>query len=205
MKMERWFSFGLITLLWAAQSLADDFDATTQPVGRIPVGLATPVNQMVTPTGTQVLLPGVRPNAIALSPDGRLLIASGLKSELIAIDPATGNILQHVSMPGDPQLRTPDLVSSNILSARENDKLSFTGLVFSPNGSRIYLSNVNGDIKVFSVDANHRVVALTAFPLPPANAPGAKPKFPPVLRFLQMASICLPPSTLATVWPNWTP
>ena len=178
MKVESWFSFGLIALLWAAQSLADDFDATTQPVGRIPSGLETPVNQMVTPAGGQIQLRGVRPNAMALSPDGRLLVTSGLKSELIAIDPATGNILQHVPMPGDPQLHAPVLVSSMILNSRDDDKLSFTGLAFSPDGSRIYLSNVNGDIKVFSVDQNHKITALSFFPLPSANAPGRKAEIP---------------------------
>jgi len=178
MKMEKWLSLGLMTLLWIPQTFADDFDATTETVGQIPGGLATPVNQIVTPAGRQVQLRGVRPNAMALSPDGRLIVTSGIKSELIAIDPDTGDVLQHVSLPADNQLRAPALVSAGILNAREEDKLSFTGLVFSPDGSRIFLSNVNGDIKVFSVGENRKITALTSFPLPPANAPERKAEIP---------------------------
>lgn len=176
--MGKWFSPGLMVWLWAAPLFADDFEATTQAVGRISAGLATPINQIVTPAGTQVQLRGVRPNAMALSPDGRLIVISGLKSELIAIDPVSGDILQHVPMPADALLHPSALVSSSILSPRDNDKLSFTGLIFSPDGSRIYLSNVNGDIKVFSVDDSHKIAALSSFPLPPANAPGRKAEIP---------------------------
>ena len=50
---------------------AEDFDATTEIVGRGTNGLVTPVNQLVTPAGTQVELPGIRPKALALSPDGK--------------------------------------------------------------------------------------------------------------------------------------
>jgi DNA-binding beta-propeller fold protein YncE len=178
MKMERGTMFALVVLLWVLRAPAEDFDATTQAVGRIPAGIATPVNQMVTPTGIQVRLRRVRPNAMALSPDGRLIVTSGMRSELISIDPAGGNILQHVPLPADPQLHPQSLVSSMILSPRLADKLSFTGLVFSPDGSRIYLSNVNGDIKVFSVDQNHTVAALSSFSLPSANMPDRKAEIP---------------------------
>jgi len=178
MNIERGVLFALVALLWVQRLRGDGFDGTTQTVGRIPGGLSTPVNQIVTPAGVQVRLRGVRPNAMALSPDGRLIVTSGLKSELIAIDPANGNILQYVRLPDDPNLRASRLVSYSILKPHENDKLSFTGLVFSPDGSRIFLSNVNGDIKVFSVDQNHKIAALTSFPLPAANLPGRKAEIP---------------------------
>ncbi|MGH7977815.1 MAG: bifunctional YncE family protein/alkaline phosphatase family protein [Limisphaerales bacterium] len=178
MKLGNWRCIGLISLLWLPRLLADDFDATTQNVGRIPGGLATPVNQLVTPVGTQVQLRGVRPNALALSPEARLIVTSGIRSELIAIDPETGNVLQHVPLPSDWRLRGSALVSSSILSAFKDDKLSFTGLVFSPDGRRIYLSNVNGDIKVFTVDKGRKISALSSFPLPLANVPGRKEEIP---------------------------
>lgn len=170
---------GLMTLLWCSGfAFAGDFNATTRVVGRTGNGLETPVNQLVTPAGTQVELSGVRPNALALSPDGKCLVTSGLVSNLIVIDPATGKILQHVPMPSDPQLSGATAISSTILKPNESDKLSFTGLAFSPNGSRIYLSNVNGDIKVFSVDKDHKVAALCSLPLPSANAPERKAEIP---------------------------
>jgi YVTN family beta-propeller protein len=179
MKIKKCIQFGLMTLLCCSGRIfAGDFDATTQIVGRTSNGLETPVNQRVTPAGTQVELPGVRPNALALAPDGKCLVTSGLKSDLIVIDPATGNIMQHVSMPSDQQLPPSAAISATILSADEADKLSFTGLTFSPDGSRIYLSNVNGDIKVFSVDKDHKVSALFSLRLPPANAPERNEEIP---------------------------
>ena len=39
--------------------------------------IVTPVNQLLTPYGKQVELAGMRPQALALSPDGRLLPGSG--------------------------------------------------------------------------------------------------------------------------------
>lgn len=168
-----------MALLWCLGSaFAGGFDATTRIVGRTGDGLETPVNQFVTPAGTQVELPGVRPNALALSPDGKCLVTSGLVSNLIIINPANGEILQHVPMPSDPQLSAAAAVSSTILKPNESDKLSFTGLAFSPDGSRIYLSNVNGDIKVFRVDKDHKVAALCSLPLPAANAPERKAEIP---------------------------
>ncbi len=150
---------------------ADEFDAKTETVGRTANGFETPVNQLVTPAGVQVGLPGMRPQALALSPDGKLLVTAGLTHEMVAVDPATGNILQHVPLPaGAAQEQSP--IVSAILNADEKAQLSFTGLAFSPDGSRIYLSDVNGDIKVFSAGKDLKIAPLFSIPLPPANAKG---------------------------------
>ncbi|MFM8537306.1 MAG: hypothetical protein ACKOES_04435 [Planctomycetaceae bacterium] len=53
-------------------------DDPTERVGTSAAGrTVTPVNQVVTPVGRQVPLPGLRPQALALSPDGRLLVTAG--------------------------------------------------------------------------------------------------------------------------------
>lgn len=159
------------------QLFADDFDSTTEIVGRTANGLETPVNQLVTPAGIQVELPGIRPNALALSPDGKILVTAGLTYELVVVNPATGEILQHVVFPSDKaQSQSP--VSTEILSPDGKAQLSFTGLAFSPDGSRIYLSNVNGDIKVFTVGKDKKVLPLFSIALPPANAPGRVNEIP---------------------------
>src|ERR1051325_2866919 len=49
--------------------------------------VVVPVNQMLTPAGRQVELPGLRPQALALSPDGKLLAVSGKSHELVLVDP----------------------------------------------------------------------------------------------------------------------
>ncbi len=174
-------SFVLVAIALAGLALhgfADDFDTTAEIVGHHTNGFETPVNQLVTPAGTLVELPDIRPNALALSPDGKRLVTAGLTQRLLVINPATGTILQRVRLPADDKIAPAESVSSGILQPNEQAKLSFTGLAFSPDGSRIYLANVNGDIKVFSVDPDHKVAPLYSLPLPPANAPLRQAEIP---------------------------
>jgi YVTN family beta-propeller protein len=126
-----------------------------------------PVSQILTPAGIQVDLPELRPQALALSPDGRLLVTSGKTAQLIVVDPATGAILQRVALPSDTVNEPPpEAVSTHILHPDRSGQLSFTGLSFSGDGRRIFLSNVNGSIKVFAVDANGTVTPLYSISLP---------------------------------------
>ena len=142
-------------------------------VGRIGANrYRTPANQILTPAGRQIELPGLRPQALALSPDGRLLATAGKTPELVVLEPQSGSILQRVPLPSeidhDP---VSGPVSDHILQPDKAGQLSFTGLAFSPDGSRIYLANVDGSIKVFGIEKGGRVVGLFTMPLPPANAP----------------------------------
>src|SRR5271170_6016328 len=86
------------------QIFASAFDTTTETVGRQTNGFETPVNQLVTPAGIQVELPHIRPNALALSPDGKFLVTSGLTNKLVVVDPAAGKIFQVVAFPPDKVL-----------------------------------------------------------------------------------------------------
>lgn len=168
----------LILNLAHGKELPGSFGSTTEPVGRTPDGLETPDNQRVTPAGILVELPGVRPNALALSPDGKILVTSGMTHELIVVDPGTGGILQHVPVPNATTNLGAVAGSELVLNANLKDKLSFTGIAFSPDGSRIYLSNVNGDIKVFDVGSDRKVSALFSIPLPPVKLPDRKMDIP---------------------------
>jgi YVTN family beta-propeller protein len=160
---------GFVFTVLAGQSSADDFDATTMVVGRNAAGLETPVNQRITPAGTLVELPGVRPNALALSPNGKILVTAGLTQELIVVDPATGKISQHVPFPVD-KAEEKKPIAKGILNLDDKAQLSFTGLTFSPDGTRIYLSNVNGDIKVFGIGPDQKVFPLSFIALPKVKA-----------------------------------
>lgn len=154
--------------------------STTETVGRHGITrTVTPVNQVLTPHGVQVELPGLRPQAIALSPDGKLLATSGKTSEVIIVDPVSGAIRQRVPLPGEAtNASQPSVASPNILQPDEKGQLSFTGLVFSPDGSRLYLANVNGSVKVFDVARDGRVSGAFSIALPPANAPRRKEEIP---------------------------
>ena len=170
-------SFVLMVATAACLTAAEEFSNTTETVGRFAEDhIVTPVNQVLTPLGVQVQLPRLRPQAIALSPDGKLLVTSGKTAELIVLSPTTHQIVQRVSLPGEVQ-QTNEPTSTHILKPDKEGQLSFTGLIFSRDGKRIYLANVNGSIKVFAVNAG-QVSALKSIPLPPADAPQRKEEIP---------------------------
>jgi len=174
----------LAVSMGAAQDAVHDFSGR-EPAARGEGDRAvTPVNQIIEPAGRQVYLPGLRPQALALSPDGRILVTSGKTHDLIVIDPSSAQVLQHVTLPSEEATITNEApVSPHILFSDDQGQLSFTGLTFSPDGSRIYLSNVSGTVKVFGVDSQHHVQALYSIPLPPANAPRRKAEIPTGLAF----------------------
>jgi DNA-binding beta-propeller fold protein YncE len=145
--------------------------STTEAVGALAGGrYYTPANQIISPAGLQVELPGMRPQAIALSPNGKLLVTAGKTPELVVVDPATGNVLQRVPLPSskDPDV-APETVPEEILHPDKEGQLSYTGLAFSPDGARIYLADVRGTIKVFGIKDNGKVVGLFSIALPPAT------------------------------------
>ncbi len=146
---------------------------TTEQVGRSGSDRSvTPVNQVLTPYGMQVDLPGMRPQALVLSPNGKLLATSGKSSRLVIVDPVLGKITQKVPLPSEKVTApSPEVASANILHPDKGGQLSFTGLIFSPGGSRIYLANVDGSIKVFEVDHEGEVSPSFSMALPPARAP----------------------------------
>jgi YVTN family beta-propeller protein len=51
-------------------------------------------------------------------------------------------------------------------------------LLFSPDGTRIYLASANGTVKVFAVATTGKVRGLDSFPLPAANAPRREIEIP---------------------------
>src|SRR4051812_1374212 len=86
---------GVLATIWFAGCMQPEsrpgISGNLESVGRVgPNRAVTPVNQVLTPFGRVVELPGLRPQALALSPDGRLLIVSGKSSELVVIDPVSG-------------------------------------------------------------------------------------------------------------------
>jgi YVTN family beta-propeller protein len=134
-----------------------------------------PVNQVVTPAGVQVELPGLRPQALALSPDGRILLTAGKAAELVVVDPATATVRRRVRL---PKTRYPRAPSGNLLRPDEEGQLSFTGLAFSPDGRRAFLSDVNGSVVVFDVSKGATVKVRRTILLPLARAPRRAEEIP---------------------------
>ena len=161
-----------------AAGAAADF-TTSEPVSRGTTNRQyTPVNQILTPAGVQVELPGMRPQALALSPDGKLLVIAGKTHELVVLNPA-GQILQRVPLPAEGSVDLAAApVTDQIQQPDKEAQVSFTGLVFSPDGTRIYLANVNGSVKVFRVEPPGTISGLGTIPLPSANVRGRKADIP---------------------------
>jgi YVTN family beta-propeller protein len=137
------------------------------------------LQQILTPAGVQVDLPGLRPQVIRLSPAGKLLAVSGQTHELILIDPASGNIVQRVPLPGgESASNSPAKELSRISDPDPEGQVSFTGLVFSPDGKWLFLSDVNGSIKVFAVDPGHCVIGHHSIPLPLTGLPLRQAEIP---------------------------
>src|SRR4051812_7260186 len=173
-------SLVLLFVVSLAGCRTESYGPTRETVGRLRSNrFYTPVNQVLTPTGLQIELPGMRPQALALSPDGNVLVTAGKTHELMVINPVSGTIMQRVPLPSEKDKEsTPAPVAEQILEPDKEGQLSFTGLVFSPDGKRIYLSNVDGSIKVFGVKETGKVVGLFTIPLPSANALRRKGEIP---------------------------
>jgi DNA-binding beta-propeller fold protein YncE len=151
-----------------------------EQVGRTDDGRAiTPVNQILTPYGKQIDLPGMRPQALALSPDGRRLAVSGKTDEVVLFDAASGDLIERTPFPSvSAALAASSPVSSQIIDPDDKSQLSFTGLRFSPSGDRLYLSNVEGRIEVFKRSSEGKFLAETFWTLPPADAPRRAAEIP---------------------------
>ncbi|MCA9125478.1 MAG: beta-propeller fold lactonase family protein [Planctomycetales bacterium] len=144
-------------------------------VGRLANGQTqTPVNQILTPYGTFLDLPGLRPQTVAVSPNGRHVVVSGKTNSIIVIDPSTGGIVQEVGMPGESARINQSYDGQDDKSAQ----VSYTGLQFSPDNRLLYLSNVNGSVKVFRVDDQGVFHPGYSIPLPNAEAARRKPEIP---------------------------
>jgi len=120
------------------QARPDSPFATGEKVGQVGTNrYYTPANQVLTPAGIQVELPELRPQAIALSPNGRLLVTAGKTHELVVIDPA-------IKGPTVFAIRAAMWAAWRIRrsSALDGIKISADGLMSDLHGSSDYRANL---------------------------------------------------------------
>jgi YVTN family beta-propeller protein len=108
----------------------------------------TPEGWRVTPAGHQTKV-GPGPMAVAASPRGNLvLVADGGYSDhaLLAIDPATGSVIQKIKAPGGKSNGGPWNISWG------HSHGYYAGLAFSPDGSRAWASDgVGSSLHTYSI------------------------------------------------------
>jgi len=133
---------------------------------------------VVTPAGHRIELAGMRPQVLVVSPDGKSLLTSGKTNKLVVIQADSKEVAQSVDFPSKDQTSEPDVASPNILKPDTTALVSYTGLVCSSDGKRVYMSNVGGSIKVFSLSADGQYTASHTIPLPDAKAPRRAQEIP---------------------------
>lgn len=125
----------------AAQIDPADYDLLrvgTDAGGRIVV----PTNQVLSPAGRQVAFSG-RPTDVALSPDGRWLAVLD-RNQVAIVEPESAKAVSRVGHASG----------------------SYAGILFAPDGKRVYASNIRGSIGVFRVDDEGKLAAEPPIALP---------------------------------------
>ena len=122
-------TLGSVTLAVAGEDYRD------KQVGRQTDGsVLLSTNQLITPAGLHVEFRG-RPNAVALSPDRQqAAFLTGAYQAIIVLDPASGAIKQEFSAAGS--------------------SASFSGIVYSQDGKKLYASQANGRLIIANVAAD---------------------------------------------------
>lgn len=97
--------------------------------------IVVPTNQVLSPAGRQVIVGG-RPTDVVLAPNGRWLAVLNV-SEVMMVDVETGKVV-----------------------SRAPGKGSFKGIVFTPDGNRVYASSTKGQINVYDVTDAGQLMAV---------------------------------------------
>ncbi len=129
-----------------------------------------PTGQIIKPAGRQIDLPGWRPQTVTLSPNGKLVAVAGGTKDVLILDPVTGKELGSAVMPMEKKGSDKAKSSGSAeLSPDKGAKMSFSGLAFSPDGARLFVSSASGSIRCFQVAADGKLTAVGVFELPAAN------------------------------------
>lgn len=112
--------------------------------------IVVPTNQVLSPAGRQVAFSG-RPTDVALSPNGRWLAVLD-KGHVAIINPESAAIVSRVPHASG----------------------SYAGLLFAPDGKRLYASNIRGSIGVFEVEDDGELEAEPPIALPVLKGPASE-------------------------------
>jgi YVTN family beta-propeller protein len=116
-------------VVWVGRARLED--QVPRKLGPQPDGsILVPTNQLLTPAGFQLQFPG-RPTDLALSPDGTLLAVKNMR-DILLVRMADRALLQTLPMARGGQ--------------------GFVGILFAPDGKRIYATDSEGRIQIAALD-----------------------------------------------------
>jgi YVTN family beta-propeller protein len=179
----------------AGQSKSGVLSGESAAAGANDCAYSVPTGQLLTPAGRQIPLPRLRPQGLALGHNGRLLAVAGSSEVLLLIDPGTGAIIQTVPLTfittrnrtnqvtnvvADAVQKISEVKTngSSRIAVTNRAELSLTGLVFSPDSRRLYLSNSKGTVWVFPLEHDQVIGRPQMFSLPEADAPKQRKEIP---------------------------
>ncbi len=144
MKSSRWVTYvgvsGLLAGIAICRAAAWQDEQDRLKVGvQVDGSVVVPTNQILKPAGTQVGFPG-RPVDLALLPDRKTLVVKN-RNSLLFIDVADARIVQTLALP----LSSPPVPGKPAPAPIGN---GVVGLVISPDGSRIFTSDVRSAVQV---------------------------------------------------------
>ena len=156
-----------LTLVLAAPGFASAADNQTRTVGpQLNGSIVASDNQLLTPAGTTVLLGSpLVAKAIAVNPNPKTHTAAVLMENsaapVIVFDTRTGTVLQRY---------VPVTVSNGTYT--DSPDGSYTGLTYTPDGSKLLFSQDQGDIQVATVNPlNGELTPASVIPVPVPNNP----------------------------------
>ena len=202
-RVNKWWMWASAVLVMAAvfgcrgtNKTVFDPVAPLSPVGRVATDyVSTPTGQVLTPAGKQVSLPGMRPQALALSLDGKVLAVGGNAGSLILLDSTTGQLLQTVALTVVTSHTKTNQVTNTVATAdgttlsfktnvtsrvwvTNKADISFTGLMFSPSGRALYFSNSKGPVWEFPFVQDRIVGTPRLLTLPETDSPKQRREIP---------------------------
>jgi YVTN family beta-propeller protein len=152
----------VVAVAAAGVAQANGFWSHTAQVGKQPNGsVLVPTNQVITPAGQQIMMNGTRPNAVAISPDGKTAAFLATGSLVTTVDLGTGKVKQLLNPNGGGR-----------------GGAAPTGIVYSADGRHLYASDTGGFVLDADVAADGTLTqhALLSLPTPSVGWGSAFPE-----------------------------
>lgn len=145
-----WVFILLTGVLFHCELFSQSSGKSIQVGPQIDGSILVPSNQLLRPTGRQILFPG-RPVDLVLAAQGRIMVAMN-RSSLEVVNVSEGRIIQTLPLPGAG--------------------CSFKGLALSPDGKKIFVSDSRKSVHVAAIGENLKLSWMDKINFPDPDVGG---------------------------------